>query len=110
MCSFLVPTDRSIARSFAGWPPGARNLSHLMHLQTTAQGHAPFLTYYDDIAGERTELSYATCDNWVAKTANLLSEELEIGRGSRVALAVGAHWTAVVMAFACWRLGTCVAP
>jgi uncharacterized protein (TIGR03089 family) len=81
-----------------------------MHQQLHTQGHAAFLTYYDDISGERTELSYATFDNWVGKTANLLSEEFNAGRGSRVAVAVGGHWTAVVAAFACWRLGACVVP
>ena len=81
-----------------------------MHRQLSTQGHAPFLTYYDDHSGERTELSYATFDNWVGKTANLLAEEFDAARGTRVAVAVGAHWTAVVAAFACWRLGACVVP
>ncbi len=110
MPSSPIATERTTARSFSGWPPACRNLSDLMHRQTTTQGHAPFLTYYDDTSGERTEFSYATFNNWVAKTANLLSEEFDLGPGSRVALAVGPHWTSVVLAFACWRIGACAAP
>ncbi|MGH8895732.1 MAG: TIGR03089 family protein [Egibacteraceae bacterium] len=81
-----------------------------MHRQVRTNGHSPFLTFYDDRSGERTELSYATFDNWVAKTANLLSEEFEAGRATRVAVALRTHWTAVVVAFAAWRVGACVAP
>ena len=35
--------------------------------------------------GERTELSATTLANWVAKTANLLQEEFDVGPGSTVA-------------------------
>jgi len=113
--------DSVVARSLPGWAPPARNLSELMHRQVRANGHSPFLTFYDDHSGERTELSYATFDNWVAKTANLLSEEFDVravgadasrqhGRPARIAIALGTHWTTVVVAFAAWRVGACVVP
>ncbi|MGF7238961.1 MAG: hypothetical protein ACQSGP_29015, partial [Frankia sp.] len=38
----------------------------------------PMLTFYDDQTGERTELSATTLDNWVAKTANLLTDSLGV--------------------------------
>lgn len=98
------------ARAVPGWAPEAGNLSELMHRQVRAHGHSPFLTFYDDRSGERTELSYATFDNWVAKTANLLAEEFDASPATRVAVAVGTHWTAAVVAFAAWRVGACVAP
>ncbi|MEX0658112.1 MAG: TIGR03089 family protein [Egibacteraceae bacterium] len=91
-------------------PPSARNLGALASQQVRTRGHAPFITFYDDARGERTELSYATFDNWVSKTANLLVEELEVGRGDRVATLLGNHWTAVVVAFACWKVGCSVVP
>jgi uncharacterized protein (TIGR03089 family) len=81
-----------------------------MHRQVRTNGHSPFLTFYDDRSGERTELSYATFDNWVAKTANLLCEEFDAGSATRVAMALGTHWTTVVVAFAAWRIGACIAP
>lgn len=107
-----MPTTGEIAsaRAVPGWAPQAGNLSALMHRQVRAHGHSPFISFYDDRSGERTELSYATFDNWVAKTANLLAEEFEVGRATRVAVALGTHWTAVVVAFAAWRVGACVAP
>src|SRR5262249_8331331 len=45
----------------------------------------PLLTYYDDATGERAELSATTLANWVAKTANLLQDELALSPGDRVA-------------------------
>lgn len=68
----------------------------------------PFLTYYDDDAGERTELSYATFDNWVAKTANWLRDERGAAAGDVVTVDRADHWLAVVAAFAAWRLGASV--
>ena len=46
---------------------------------------APLVTHYDDATGERVELSGATLANWVAKTANLLQDEFDVGPGSVVA-------------------------
>lgn len=65
----------------------------------------PFLTYYDDPAGERTELSYATFGNWVAKTANLLRDGLSLAPGETVGLDLPDHWLTVAIAFAAWRAG-----
>ena len=80
-------------------------LGALLGEQTRRLGHAPLLTYYDDAGGERTELSYATFDNWVSKTANLLAEELAVQPGGSVALRVDDHWTGAVIALAALRTG-----
>ena len=69
----------------------------------------PFLTYYDDATGERTELSYTTFGNWVAKTANLLRDGLGAGPGDTVGLDLPDHWLTVAIAFAAWRAGASVA-
>jgi uncharacterized protein (TIGR03089 family) len=68
----------------------------------------PYVTYYDDSTGERIELSGATLDNWVAKTANLLRDELGQGSGARVWLGLPLHWQTVVWTLACWQLGAAV--
>jgi uncharacterized protein (TIGR03089 family) len=70
-----------------------------------AEASAPFLTFYDDATGERTELSYATTENWVAKTANLLREGLDAQPGDAVAVLLPPHWQAVVVTFAVWAAG-----
>lgn len=65
----------------------------------------PFLTYYDDQTGERVELSYATTDNWVAKTANLVQDELALAPGDEVAILLPTHWQTPIWLLACWSAG-----
>jgi uncharacterized protein (TIGR03089 family) len=58
----------------------------------------PLLTWYDDATGDRTELSGATLDNWVSKTANLLIDGVGLGAGDAVAVLLPPHWqTAAVL-------------
>jgi uncharacterized protein (TIGR03089 family) len=52
----------------------------------------PLLTYYDDATGDRTELSGATLDNWVSKTANLLLDGVGLAPGDTVAVLLPPHW------------------
>ena len=70
----------------------------------------PYLTHYDDAAGSRIELSYATFDNWVAKTANMLVDEFAADPGDHVVLALPAHWQTAVWLFACWSTGLVAHP
>jgi uncharacterized protein (TIGR03089 family) len=67
----------------------------------------PQLTWYDEAGGQRVELSATTLDNWVAKTANLLDEEL-MGSPGVVGIRLPAHWQALVVALAAWRAGCSV--
>jgi uncharacterized protein (TIGR03089 family) len=53
---------------------------------------SPLLTWYDDATGDRTELSGATLDNWVSKTANMLIDGLGLGVGDNVAVLLPPHW------------------
>jgi uncharacterized protein (TIGR03089 family) len=73
-------------------------------------GGRPLLTFYDDATGERVELSRATYDNWVAKTANLLQDGLSVSTGDRVAVVLPAHWQTLVWISACWAVGAEVDP
>ena len=68
------------------------------------------MTFYDDATGERVELSVATFDNWVAKTANLLRDGLDVQPGGRVGLLLPLHWQAAVWIVACWAAGAVVVP
>jgi uncharacterized protein (TIGR03089 family) len=65
----------------------------------------PLLTFYVYGTGERTELSVATYANWVAKTAGLLVEECDLGRGARVLVDVPTHWLGPVFLGAAWSAG-----
>lgn len=75
---------------------------------TRRLGHAPLLTYYDDTTGERTELSYATFDNWVSKTANFFVEEFDAAPATRMALGAAESWLGAVAVVAAWRIGAVV--
>jgi uncharacterized protein (TIGR03089 family) len=73
--------------------------------QTWRYGDKPFCTWYDDRRDERVELSYKTFDNWVAKTANLLADELGAEPGDRVGAVLADHWQTPVVLAGCWRAG-----
>jgi uncharacterized protein (TIGR03089 family) len=73
--------------------------------QIGRHGDKPFVTWYDDQRDERVELSYKTFGNWVAKTANLLADELGAEPGDRVGAALDDHWQAPIVLAACWRAG-----
>ncbi|SDG09604.1 TIGR03089 family protein [Klenkia brasiliensis] len=68
----------------------------------------PLVTHYDDRTGERVELSAATLANWVAKTANLLQDEFDVGPGSRVAVALPVHWQTAAVLLGVWSCGAAV--
>src|SRR3954453_2657968 len=69
---------------------------------------APLVTFYDDVSGERPELSATTLANWVAKTANLLQEEFDVGPGSTVAVALPVHWQTAAGLLGIWSCGAAV--
>lgn len=72
-------------------------------------GARPFVTFYDEHSGERTELSVATTANWVAKTANMLQDSLDAESGSVVRIDLPLHWETLVWLLACWSVGCSVA-
>ena len=80
----------------------------LLRAELARDGSRPFVTFYDDATGERVELSVATFDNWVAKTAGLLRDGLAAQPGDRLALLLPPHWQALVWACAGWAVGTTV--
>src|SRR5688572_3007266 len=69
----IVPPHASCARQGAHLMPASagNTVSALFASAVAVDPTRPLLTWYDDATGERTELSGATLDNWVAKTANL---------------------------------------
>lgn len=65
----------------------------------------PLLTYYDDAGDERTELSATTLENWVAKTANLLTDGLGLDTGARLAVVLPPHWQTAGILLGAWAAG-----
>lgn len=101
----MLPISR--APDMPGGPPGA-SIGSLLRARAGESGQRPFLTFSDGESGERTELGHATFANWVAKAANLLTDELDLGPGSDLAVRVPTSWTAVVVVTAAWCAGIVV--
>lgn len=83
-------------------PTPAAVLSHLRG----ASSSSPRLVWYGPDG--RIELSGRVFDNWVAKTANLLVDELDAAAGSRIGLDLPVHWKSLVWAFAGWQVGAVI--
>ncbi|MFR9799050.1 TIGR03089 family protein [Streptomyces sp. MS06] len=82
-----------------------RTPADLLRSALAADPARPLVTFYDDATGERVELSVATFANWVAKTSNLLRDEMSAEPGDRVALLLPAHWQTAVWLLACASVG-----
>ncbi|MGZ4643741.1 MAG: TIGR03089 family protein [Blastococcus sp.] len=80
----------------------------LLALAVRREPAAPLFTQYDDLTGERVELSATTLANWVAKSANLLQDEFDVGPGSSVAVALPVHWQTAAVLLAVWSCGATV--
>ena len=65
----------------------------------------PFVTFYDEGSGERSELSAKSLANWVAKTHFLLTDELGLGVGDSAYVDLPAHWISVPVLLGCWTAG-----
>lgn len=76
----------------------------LMRQLRTTNPSAPRLIWYGP-GSERIELSGRVLDNWVAKTSNLLVDELDAEPGTRVDLQLPGHWKTLVWTLACWQVG-----
>ena len=82
----------------------------LLAEQVRGSGSRPLVTFYDDATGERVELSVVTYANWVAKTAGLLQDELDLERGATLLVDLPPHWLGTVWLGAAWSLGCAVTP
>lgn len=82
-----------------------RTPADLLRSALDADPGRPLVTFYDDATGERVELSVATFANWVAKTANLLQDDLAAAPGDRASLLLPAHWQTAVWLVACSSVG-----
>jgi uncharacterized protein (TIGR03089 family) len=82
----------------------------LLNPVLAADAARPLITFYDDATGERIELAGATFSNWVAKTANLLQDDLGAGPGATLSLDLPPHWQAAVWLQSAWMLGLQVVP
>lgn len=79
--------------------------SHVLDRLLRSEPGRPLVTFYDQATGERTELSVTTYANWVAKSASLLADELDLERGQSLRIDLPPHWLGPVFLGAAWTLG-----
>lgn len=80
-----------------------KSVAELLESFRSAAG-APRLIWYGPDS-ERVELSGRVFENWVAKTSNMLVEELDATVGTVVNVGMPPHWKSLVWALACWQVG-----
>jgi len=85
-------------------PHVSSTVPQLLDALRTLNPTAPRLTWYGPDS-ERVELSGRVLENWVAKTANFLADELDAEPGTVVALDVPVHWRSLVWLLATWSVG-----
>jgi hypothetical protein len=76
----------------------------MLEREVRRDGARPFLTWYDDSAGARVELSVATTANWAAKIANYLVDEGN-EPGDPIGVADDTHWITAVVMLGAWTAG-----
>lgn len=79
--------------------------AELLQREISRDGARPFLTWYDDSASARIELSVATTANWVAKIAGWLTDEYDVSPGDLVTVALPLHWQTPCVLLAVWTCG-----
>ena len=64
----------------------------------SSNADAPRLTVYNEATGARMDFSATTLDNWAAKIANMLVEELDLDESSLVVIDLPVSWQTAVIA------------
>ncbi len=103
----FLPCPRThLPRPRAPWQDVGMSIPAIDLMTALRSGHStsPRLTWYGPDT-ERVELSGRVLDNWVAKTSNLLQDELDAEPGMRLRLDLPAHWKSMILALAAWQLG-----
>ncbi len=99
-------TAHGIAPEHTDFP--FRSVAHMLAEHAERHASKPYLIYYDE-SGHRTEYSYATFVEYVARTVTLLHAS-GLKRGDRIATAAHNHPDTIIQYFAAWAAGMCVVP
>ena len=89
-------------------PPQARDVAEALTGATGLLGQRPAITEVG--AWGRREQGFVSLAGWVAKGANLLTVELDIGAGDRVAVGGPFGWPLAAVTLAAWWVGATVVP
>jgi uncharacterized protein (TIGR03089 family) len=86
-----------------------RSVLDVFRQEFVRDGARPFVTWYGADAA-RVELSVATIERWIAKTANFLQDGLAAQPGDVAVVALPDHWLTPAIWWACWHNGVVVTP
>lgn len=89
-------------------PPRAEDVATALSGATALLGQRPAVTALRPEG--RREQGFASLAGWVAKGANLLTLELGLGPGDRVAVAGPAGWPLAAVTLSAWWVGATVVP
>lgn len=87
-------------------PPEAEDVPSAISGATALLGQRPAITGLR--SDGRREQGFASLAGWVAKGANLLAVEFDVGPGDRVALAGPPGWPLAAIALSAWWVGAAV--
>lgn len=86
-----------------------RNIRQVLSMQAKTSAKATYLIHIDK-DGKKESLSYGEFNARVHQVANFLYDDLGVRRGDRVATIGYNHSDTVLIYFACWVIGACIAP
>lgn len=89
--------------------PPQRNLAHLLSAQTKIRAKEEFLIWCDDDRGRQRRWTWMEVREAVERAAGFLAAK-GVGVGDRVAFLAGNLDHTIILYFAAWSLGACVAP
>lgn len=81
------------------------NIMDLLAKILASDPTTPRLTIYDENTGARLDFSGITLDNWAAKVANMLIEELDLTEDSLISIDLPPGWQAVAIALGALAAG-----
>lgn len=88
--------------------PSQRTPTQVLAAMLRADATRPRVTFYDDAAGERLDLSGRVLATWVAKAGSLLQDDLDGAPSTTVGIDLPVHWRALYWALATWAVGATV--
>ena len=86
------------------------SIASLLDRQAEAFAGKVFLFYHNDDNGERSQWTYGDFNRRVNQVANLLRGNYGVRRGDKVATLAFNHPDALIVYFACWKLGAVATP
>ena len=87
-----------------------QSIGDLLDRQAQAFSEKTFLFYHNDDSGEQSQWTFRDLNRRINQVANYLRDHFGVQRGDKVATLAFNHPDAVIVYFACWKLGAVATP